>query len=316
MQDEPNTPLEDSGTDNVAPSEDDTPDIYDYFDPDEDQDTEETVEDAGTDDETDEAEADNEDESQETEDDEDAEPKVAISDETEVSLPDGSTLPLSELKKGYLRQSDFSRKTQELANVRSSTEAEAKRIAAVTDAFIDHIAAMLPPEPSPALAQRDPNAYTRQKAAYDVAVSQVQKIIEASEQAKETVQTFDSQSHQELLQRENQSLAEKFPETTKADTRQKFFSHVSEAAEAVGFSTDELTKVSDHRLFALAHWAKRGMEAEKAKEKAREKVKDAPPSAPRKPGQTAAKAGRNKEAMRKAVRSGRLDDVLAVDFDF
>lgn len=312
MQDEANTLPEIGGTDNVAPSDDDNLDIYDYFDPEED--TEEVVDDQRTDDETDEAEADDEAEGQEADDDE--EPKQPVSDEMEVSLPDGSTVPLAELKSGYLRQSDYTRKTQEIANVRSATEAEAKRIAAVTDAFIDHIAAMLPPEPPAALAQRDPNAFVRQKAAYDVAVSQVQKIIEASEQAKGTVQTFDSQRHKELIQRENQSLAEKFPETTKADTRQKFFSSVSEAAEIAGFTPDELSKVSDHRLFVLAHWAKRGMEAEKAKEKAREKVKDAPPSAPRKPGQTAAKAGRNKEAMRKAVRSGRLDDVLAVDFDF
>ena len=314
MKDESNTPLEDSGIDNVAPSEDDTPDVYDYFDPDEEQDTEEAVEDHGTDDETDEAKADDEAEGQEAEDDD--EPKSAVSDETPVSLPDGSTVPLAELKNGYLRQSDYTRKTQEIANARTATEAEAKRIANVTDAFIDHIAAMLPSEPSPAMAQQDPQGYVRQKAAYDAAVAQVQKIIEASDQAKETVQTFDKQSHQELIQTENQSLAALFPETTKADGRQQFFSQVSEAAEGVGFSNDELSKVTDHRLFALAHWAKRGMEAEKAKEKAREKVKDAPPSAPRKPGQTAAKAGRNKEAMRKAVRSGRLDDVLSVDFDF
>ena len=274
MTDQDNNSPVDGETEVVELSQTDNPDsVYDYYDPDEDQDTEEVEEAKGTDDdEKVEAEAEDEADGQETEDDDD-EPQPALSDETEVSLPDGSAVSLAELKNGYFRQSDYTRKTQEVANARSATEAEAKRISAVTDAFIDHIANMMPPEPPAGLEITDPaKAYQMQKA-YDRAVAQVQTIIEAGNQAKETVKAFDGQAHKELIQRENQSLAAVFPETTKADTRAKFFSQVSEAAEAAGFSTDELSKVSDHRLFVLAHWAKRGMEAEKAKEQAATKVK-------------------------------------------
>lgn len=318
MEDETDTPMDNIGTDNVEPSVTDNPDsIFDYHDPDEDN--EEAEEANGTDDETVEAEAADEteeaeeDEGQETED----EPEqAAFSDDTEVELSDGTKQTVKELKDGYLRQSDYTRKAQEVANQRRTTEGEAQRIAAISEAFVDHIAKMMPNEPAPHLAQTNPAEYTRQKAAFDAAVAQLEKIIEVGNTAKETTQKFSQEDHQRTLQAEGQKLAEMFPETARPDKRQAFFGEVMEAATSLGYSDEELARVTDHRLIAMAHWAKRGMDAERAKEKAKAKVKDAPPAAPRKPGQTASKASKNRKAMQKARSTGRLDDVLAVDFDF
>ena len=113
----------------------------------------------------------------------------------------------------------------------------------------------------------------------------------------------------------NDKLTNLFPKTATREGRQKFFEDVQSVAGELGYSTDELRGVTDHRLFALAHWAKVGMDAAKAREKAQAKVEKAPPATPRKPGQGAATANRNAEAMRKLGRTGSIKDALAIDWD-
>ena len=83
----------------------------------------------------------------------------------------------------------------------------------------------------------------------------------------------------------------------------------------MGFTAQELQQATDHRLFKLAHWARKGMAAEKARAAAKAKAQAAPPVAPHKPGQGARAASGNAEAMRKLSRTGSLKDALAVDFD-
>lgn len=77
------------------------------------------------DEESDEEESEEEDEGEE--DDEDEEP-VALDDETEVELPDGSKATLKDLREGYLRHSDYTKKTQEVAAMRQKVQQTAQRL--------------------------------------------------------------------------------------------------------------------------------------------------------------------------------------------
>lgn len=316
MTDEANTPLE-GGTDNVEHSEADTPDSWNYFDPDEDQDTEEGQDEDGTDDEAGEGEEeaqDTEDHAEEDDQEEDAEP-VEADLKAVVKLQDGTTTTVEDLLKGQLRQSDYTRKQQEVANLRKSVEADASRIEGITQAFIDHLAGIMPPEPDAALAYSDPNAYTQQKARYDAAVVQMQKLIELGSQPKQVKQAMSQADIDRIRAEENSKLAGMFPKTATQEGRAKFFENVAHVASELGISEKEWQGISDHRLLALAHWAKVGMDASKARAKAKGKAAKAPPATPRKPGQTAAKANRNADAMRKLSRSGSIRDALAVDWD-
>ena len=135
--DEINTPA-DAGTENVTP-ETETAEDWNYFDPEED--TEEEPAPEATDEGTEEAEV------------EAAETPAAL-----VALPDGTQLPLDEVVKGYQRQADYTRKTQETAQVRKALEADLQVISGITETFIDHLSKMVPPAPDPAMALRDPNA--------------------------------------------------------------------------------------------------------------------------------------------------------------
>lgn len=295
--DELNNPS-DEGTEPVIPTEDDNAEPTTYWDPDEDQDTPD--EDAGE--ATDEAAS----EEAETE---DAKPEAPVM----VKLPDGTELPMDEVAKGYLRQQDFTRKTQEIAERRKALESDLQRIEGITQAFVDHLSSMVPAQPDSALALRDPNAYVRQKAQYDAAIAQVQKLIELGSQPKQIKEALEGKDTAERLAMENQRLVERFPQAATPEGRQKFFAAAADAAQAVGFSMDDLKGISDHRLFALAHWANEGMKAAKARETAKAKVANVPPAAPRKPGQPA-QTNRNVEAMRKFKAQPTLRNAAKLDW--
>lgn len=306
-----NAPLDEDATDNVDLSEDDTAEEFDYFDPDED--TEEVEEPEATDDEPDEAEADAEEgeaEDQEAEGQDDEDP-----DSVTVKLDDGTDVSLAELKKGYFRQNDYTRKTQEVANARKTVEADVQRMQRITEVFVDHISSLVPDAPDASLAYSDPAKYTAQKAQHEAAMAQVQKLVELGEAPKEISGAMSEDDRKKQLVEANQRLVEMFPEAADGEGRKAFFGNVQEVANEIGFSDEDLGSVTDPRIFALAHWAKKGMDAEKAKAKAKAKVAKAPPATPRKPGQGARKASGNAEAMRKLSRSGSLKDALAIDFD-
>lgn len=304
------------GTDNAQLSETDTSESWDYYDPDEDQDTVEAQSATETDDEPDEGEQaqEAEDQTDEAEDEPEAEPQEAGT-EFIVKRPDGSQVTVAELLKSEFRQSDYTRKSQELSNDRKAFDAESQRFEGITQAFIDYLSGMIPAEPNASLALTDPGKYTAQKAQYDAAVAQVQKLIEIGSQPKQMKQERDQKEHSAHIADENRKLAELFPKTATEAGRREFWDMVQGVGGELGFAPDELKRVTDHRIFALAHWANLGMKAERAKEKAKAKVEKAPPATPHKPGQSGAKASKNVEAMQRLRRSGSIHDALMVDFD-
>lgn len=314
MTGEPDNLPDEGGTDNAALSEYDNPETWTYFDPEEDN--EEAPEVEGTDDEPGEVVAE-EVEDQETveEADEDEPEAVTATADAVVQMDDGTTATVKDLISGNMRQADYTRKSQEVANARKAVEADATRIESITEAFVEHLSQMVPQEPDPALALTDATKYTQQKAQYDAAIAQVQRLIEIGNQPKEIKGAMSEADTQKTVAEENQKLADMFPETRTQDGRTKFFGAVQSVANEIGYSTEELQGVTDHRLFALAHWAKRGMDAGKAAAAAKAKAEKAPPATPRKPGQPAKQANRNAEAMRKLSRSGSIHDAVAVDWD-
>jgi hypothetical protein len=294
--DENDTP---QGTENVNP-ESDNVDLTTYYDPDEDQDTVEGGEEAATDEGT-----------EEPAEEEAAEP---ADKPAQIDLPDGTKVTLDEAVKGYLRQSDYSRKSMELANQRKSLDADLQTVESITQAFIDHLAKMVPQAPDTALAMRDPQAYVRQKSLYDAAMAQVAELIEIGKKPKEIGEKLSQADKAAAVAEANARLGDMFPSFRTPEGRTKFLEGASVAAQEIGFSFKELQEVSDHRMFALAHWANEGMKAAKARETAKAKVANVPPATPRKPGQPAT-GPRNADAMRKLTRSGSMRDALAIDFD-
>lgn len=295
--DEDNNP--DSGTDNVNPSENDTAADWDFYDPSED--TAETLETAAPDDEAEEGEP--EAEAEET--------PVVYAEETQVvKLADGTEVPVADLKVGYLRQSDYTRKTQEVANERKAVSADVERMQRITTAFVDHLTTLIPSAPPASLALSDAKKYVEQKALHESAMAQVQQLIELGNAPKEISASMSEADQQRQLQEANTRLAEMFPETSGGKTREAFFNGVQSAASDLGFSNAELSAIRDPRVFALAHWAAKGMAAEKARATAKAKVASAPPATPRKPGQGAGQGKGNAEASARFNRTRSVSDAV------
>lgn len=319
--------LPQGGTESAQPSTslDDLANL-DIFDPEEDNEetgteqesTDETVE---TGDETNGQETEEAADANETEQEAEGEGEADASnpepkDDVTVSV-NGERLALSELKSGYMRQADYSRKTQDVATKRRDLEALSARVTNSVNAIAEFLVKQLPEAPDLTLAATDPAAYVQKKALHDASMAQINEILSKVGDVKEVGNKLTDEQRSELLQAENAKLAEAFPAVATSDGRKKFFQSAAGAARELGYTDQEIQAVTDHRMFALAHYARLGMQAEKAKAKAAQKVQNVPPVAPQKrqPGVNAATAQRNKDAVKRLSRTGSIDDAMAIDFD-
>lgn len=281
----------DSGTDNAQAHADDTASDWDYFDPDED--TEEAQEAEATDDGTEAT-----DEAASTEDEAPAAEETVASPDAIVELADGKKVKVADLIQGHLRQDDYSRKTQALANDRKALQAEVQRLEGITTAIVDHFEKLVPPAPDHAVALRDPARYTREMAVHQAAMAQLQNLIEIGQKPKAIKEAVTKQENAELAREENARLIERFPEAATKQGREKFFTSAVDAAQAVGFSMTDLQGVTDHRIFAALHYAALGLKASKAMQAAKAKAEKAPPVAPQKPAAAKGRAGAYEAATR------------------
>ena len=319
---------EKSGNDSVRPSLslDDAMQI-DFHDPDED--TNEVEQESQSESVTDEVEEDREAEEINADADVDDEAEAEEQgEEDEASTPEpgddvsvtvnGQKLTLNELKRGYLREGDYTRKTQVVSQKEKDLESMSARVTKTVDAIADFLMQQIPAAPNPQLAITNPGQFVQQKALHEAAVQQLNALLAQAGEVKGVVGELTAEQKRELLIEENAKLAERFPATTNAEERKKFFDAAYSAAKELGYTEQDIKSVSDHRLFALAHYAALGMQAEKAREKAKQKVQNAPPVAPQKArpqGTQQAAARRNQDAMKKLARTGSIDDAMAIDFD-
>lgn len=308
----PSTDINDPGNLNFLDSDDEN--NQEAEEPANETETDATDEDGQEADETATDETEAEDDEQEGE--EPSEDVTSAKDVT-VTLKGGEQVPLEELKSGYMRERDYRLKTQEVANTRKALDEMSNRVTKTVDAFASHLAGMLPEEPSHILAIQNPGEYTRQKAIYDSALSQVNQIISMANEPKTVTNTLTEQQQKDVLATESAKLLEAFPQIGKKEGREKFFADTFQTARDFGFSEDELKDTSDHRMFKLAHYARLGLAAETARSKAMTKVNNAPPAVAngKSKGATSQKARANTDAMKKLGKTGSIKDAMSIDFD-
>lgn len=230
----------------------------------------------------------------------------------------GEQIALSDLKAGYMRQADYSRKTQEVATGRRDLEAMSARVTNTVNAIADFLVRQIPAAPDPSLSMTEPGKFVQQKAMHEAAVQQVNALLSQAGEVKAVSGQLSAQQRSELLAQENAKLSEAFPTTATEEGRKKFFDEAAAAAKELGWTDAEIQSSADHRMFAMAHYAAIGMKAEQAKAKAKQKVQNAPPVAPQKSrqqGANQAASRRNQEAMKRLARTGSIEDAMAIDFD-
>jgi chaperonin cofactor prefoldin len=251
-------------------------------------------------------------------------------DEEELPKPKGFKVKVAgqevevtedELKSGYSRTADYTRKTQDLADARKAFEDKevtavraerqqyAQRLADVDAALKE----LTPTEPDWAALQRSlpPDQFTAQLLEFQ----QTQKAREAIAAEREKVgrlQYADAQaSMTKFVADQTARLPELIPTWKDPEVAKTERGALREFGRVQGFSEDELNAVTDARVVALLHKAYSFDKAEKAKPKVQEKIAAALRTSTPGALQAPRKGHARKEAMAKLAKSGRIEDAAA-----
>lgn len=211
--------------------------------------------------ETDEVEAKTEEAEQPVEDSEESVNEIDYDTLVEVKGKDADgnetteEVALKDLIKERMLNSDYTRKTQELAKQRAEVEQSLQRgieqeraqYLQALDTQQQLIIQLLAPEARnlDQLAEDDPGEYVRAQAKLNRINSVIQQIEQQREAQNQKQREYFNTN---VLPKEQESLKQKIPDWSE-DTRLK----VMETGRSFGFSDNELAQVADHRLIHLLH---------------------------------------------------------------
>lgn len=180
----------------------------------------------------------------ETEQQEEPKYKVKVGDEEK-------DVTIEDLKKGYMMQSDYSKKTALVAEQRKTLEAKQSEIdsqLAEARSLLDLEIENLNSPEMLELKQTNPESYLKEFDKVDRKVKKFEKL-----KAKRFAEQQEKQA--ELNKREYEALTAAIPEWLDVSARDKEASEIFSQLKNMGFSDDELTNLSDHRMFVLARKA-------------------------------------------------------------
>lgn len=260
--------------------------------------------------------------------DEESTEEVAQSDETEEqsedeSEDDGEEVEFEgkaykvpkELKEALLRQADYTRKTQEVAEQRRAVEERAQvleqqqRVMAQTfDKAVEFREAQKRLAQFEqidwyTLAQNDPTQATQLNIAYQQAQREAQAKYGEWKQAEQQTQQLTEQQRQQMLVEAEKELRARLP-----DFGPQVAQKIARVAKDYGITDQEINAIADPRYVHILHDAMKWRSLQAEKPQAMKKVAEAPkvikPKAAQ-PKQT------NRAALERLRKSGRPEDLAA-----
>ena len=268
------------------------------------------------DDQSDEDTADDEETDQdEAEDDE--EQSSDASDDAFVEI-DGEKVPVSELKQGYLRQSDYTAKTVEVANQRKQVEAQTaqvvetqQQLGKINATMLGFLSRILPPEPTLELYHQDPVSYNDQKIQREHVLRQMQGVQQLLDQQVSEEQKKADAEYQETVQKNGQELAKARPFLRDPEKRTAYFKDLTENAQKFyGLDPEFVMQTTDHKAFLVLEDAIRFRKAKAKAPKVKEKVRGKPVlrAGNRNVKQSSRTLTRARETIDRAAKTGSIKD--------
>jgi hypothetical protein len=230
---------------------------------------------------------------------------------------------LDELIKGYSRTSDYTKKTQSLAEQRKQVEAERTKIeeaAKLRDTYsqrlqvIEQMLSAQPEEDLTALKDSDPVGY-----AIKVAEKmEREKQLSAVRAEREAVQAKQAAEQQERLKahlsHEAERLKAAIPDLADEVKGEVIRKEIRDYAKSNGWTDQELSQVYDHRAVIALYRAMQFEKLQKAKPAVQKKVAEAPKAL--KPGVGSQRIDKDSEMAKKLSKqlkqSGRTRDAAAI----
>ncbi len=275
--------------------------------------------------EEDESEEDEEESEESAEDDEDEEEPLfsvmANGEEIEVTY--------DELIKGYSRQADYTRKTQELSNLRQEYERGAQQYAQslpelenLKQQYSQALGNMISNSVAGlerfnidwnALREDDREEYLVKREEYREAQDQIRGLQERKAQEDQALNQQAQQNFQNLVVQEHQRMAEQIPEWADKESRAELASSIKQYATSKGFTEQELSSLVDHRYLITLMKAMKydGLQDSDIKAK---KLKNKPKVIRSGKGKEKSADSKSKRAakMKRLRSSGHVDDAASI----
>lgn len=179
-------------------------------------------------------------------------------DQTFTVKVDGTevTVTLDELQKGYSRTQDYTRKTQQIAEIRRQVESEAEAIRAERSQYAQLLGALESQVQQAAqpnidwdrLYQEDPIEWVRQKEVMRENQAKAQAIQFEKQRLAEISQQEQAQQMQSFLAQQREELLKVLPDWKDPNKAKKEKELLIDFGQKAGFSTDELKNIFDHRV--------------------------------------------------------------------
>jgi hypothetical protein len=261
----------------------------------------------------------NEDESSEAESDESEDQDEAKSnDDTYTVRVDGEEVKvkLDELLNGYSRTSDYTRKTQALANERKSFEQELNQVRAERAEYGQYLNQLrglvtnqMGPEPNwEALRQQDPVNFAVARQEWSLKQEQLARVTQEQQRVATMMQQEAEQKKAAHLAGQRQMLPKIVPEWSDPSTAAADREKIVKAMTSVGYRPEEL-QIYDARAMALLRKAALYDEIMAGKPVMEKKVQAAKVAQPGRPSKPKSDARR---ALDRLSQSGRITDAAAL----
>ena len=239
-------------------------------------------------------------------------------------------IPLDELLKGYSRQSDYTRKTQQVSEQRKEFDAmkqnmaqEYQQIQAERNQYVQSLQNLMETSMGnvdkfanidwETMKETDPIEYVTKREEFREAQEKVQGMRNEQQMAQQRQAAQEQTSRQELLQREHSALIDALPDWGNPNKQKGLAKGIRDYGMEQGFAKEELDSLVDHRSILVLLKAKKYDQLQKADVKSK-KLKN-------KPRVIRAGTGRAKDADSKSKRtakmkrlrgSGHVDDAASI----
>lgn len=190
----------------------------------------------------------------------------ALKDDTKVTIPvgEGKTeeVTLGELKNGYLRQADYTRKTMAIASeretlVKDRTDIGAERasLTASIEAVGRFVKELIPQEPTAAewenLRVANPAGYAAAREEWRSFKEKLQSVEAAFRTAQQGQNAELQRTIRDTATKEKAKLEDALPEWKDARVKKRDIADIFEAAKGLGFTEDDVKNTVDHRLMLM-----------------------------------------------------------------
>ncbi len=229
---------------------------------------------------------------------------------------------LDELQKGYSRTQDYTRKTQQIAEVRKQTEAELQAVRAEREQYAQLLGALEAQVQQVAqpnidwdrLYQEDPIEWVRQREVMRENQEKAAAIQSEKQRLAQLSQQEQAQFMQQKLQQEQEALLAAIPDWKDAKKAQAEKALLVEFGQKIGFTPEELKSVVDHRAVLMLRKAALYDQMMSKRGNIKPVTNNGP--RPAKPG-AAGRVSSSTESVRaqqRVAKTGRVDDAANAIF--